>query len=122
MDKIIMKNMKFFGYHGVYLQEQSEGQDFIIDVEMHLDLRKPGNTDNLEDTIDYSKVYDLIGQISKDNKFRLVERLADVISREILSRYKEISEITVCVKKPEAPINGEFDWVGVEIERSRDDL
>jgi dihydroneopterin aldolase len=122
MDKIIMKNMKFFGYHGVYLQEQSEGQDFIIDVEMHLDLRKPGNTDNLEDTIDYSKVYDLIGQISKGNKFRLVERLADVISREILSRYKEISEITVCVKKPEAPINGEFDWVGVEIERSRDDL
>jgi dihydroneopterin aldolase len=117
-----MKNMKFFGYHGVYLQEQSEGQDFIIDVEMHLDLRKPGNTDNLEDTIDYSKVYDLIGQISKGNKFRLVERLADVISREILSRYKEISEITVCVKKPEAPINGEFDWVGVEIERSRDDL
>lgn len=122
MDKIIMRNMKFFGYHGVYSQEQSEGQNFIVDVEMYMDLRKPGNTDRLEDTIDYSQVFNLIKVISANNKFQLVERFADVIAREILSKHEEVDGVRVCVKKPEAPINGEFDWVGVEIERTRKDL
>lgn len=122
MDKIIMKNMKFFGYHGVYSLEQSEGQNFLVDVEMYMDLKKPGSTDRLEDTIDYSRVFNMIKDISANNKFQLVERFANVIAREILSKYEDVDRVRVCVKKPEAPINGEFDWVGVEIERSRKDL
>lgn len=122
MDKITLKNMKFFAYHGVYPEEKAQGQNFHIDVEMRLDLRKPGNTDNLEDTIDYSRVYGIIKYITESNRFQLIERLADSISREILTGFDRIGEITVCIRKPEAPMDGVLDWAAVEIRRSRHDL
>ncbi len=119
MDKIIMKNMKFFGHHGVTEEERLKGQLFCIDVYMHLDLAKAGNTDNLQYTVDYSEVYDIIKYITENNRFQLIEKLAESISDGILSGYKDIGGITVCVKKPEAPVDGQFDWMGVEITRSR---
>ncbi|MDP4182689.1 MAG: dihydroneopterin aldolase [Bacillota bacterium] len=119
MDKIIMKNMRFYGYHGVLPEEREDGQNFEIDVELYLDLKKAGISDELKDSVDYSQVYGIIKEITESNKFRLVEKLGESISREILSRFKEVERITVCVKKPEAPIDGEFGWVGIEITRSR---
>jgi len=118
-DKILLKGMKFYGYHGVYPEEQAKGQYFIIDVEMLADLKKAGETDDLEKTIDYSRVYYTIKDIAEGKKFKLIEMLADVISREIISKYEMVKGVKVTVKKPDAPIEGEFDWVGVEIERFR---
>ncbi len=120
MDKIVLKNMSFYAYHGVLPEEQQAGQNFLIDVEMLCDLRKACESDNLEDTVDYSGVYEIIENINKTNKFRLIERLADKISREILSVYEEVEKITVRVMKPQAPIGGKLDWAGVEVVRSRD--
>lgn len=121
MDKIIMRNLRFYGYHGVFEEEQENGQYFHIDAELYLDLMKAGKSDELKDSIDYSQVFEIIRDITENKKFRLLEKLAESISGEILSRYKEISKITLRVKKPEAPIDGEFDWVGVEITRSRNE-
>lgn len=121
-DKIILSNLKFYAYHGVFAEEQEKGQNFFIDVEMFFNIKKAGNSDNLEDTIDYGKVYDIIKNINMHNKFKLIEKLAESISVEILSIFKEIEKIIVRVRKPDAPINGEFDWAGVEIERDRNDL
>ena len=118
MDRITLKNMKFYGYHGVLPEEQVKGQHFHIDVEMMVDLKKPGFSDRLEDTVDYSRVYEIIKNITETNKFQLIEKLADSISREILSKYKEILDVIVRVRKPEAPIGGELDWAEVEIKRS----
>jgi 7,8-dihydroneopterin aldolase/epimerase/oxygenase len=122
MDKIILKSMRFYAYHGVLQEEREKGQNFCIDIEMSVDLRKAGMNDELFDTLDYSKVFYDVKEITENNKFRLIEKLADSISREMLSRYERIQEILVRVRKPEAPIEGEFDWVGVEIKRSRDEL
>lgn len=122
MDKIVLKNVKVYGYHGVLPEEQIEGQYFYIDVEMYLDLRTAGNTDHLEETVDYSRVYGKIINTTKNNKFRLIEKLAEEISREILLENDKVNEIVVFVRKPHAPIDGEFDWMGVEIRRSRHDL
>lgn len=121
MDKIIMKNMCFHAYHGVYAFEQLEGQKFHIDVEMFLDLRKPGISDKLEDTVDYSRVYSTVKSITQDNKYQLVEKLANVICSELLFQYTQLEQVKVCVRKPDAPIDGEFDWVGVEVTRNRND-
>jgi dihydroneopterin aldolase len=114
--------MKFYGYHGVLPEEQENGQDFYIDVEMSLDLKKPGKTDELSDTVNYAEVYGIIKYVTKSYKFRLIEKLAERISREILSSYDKIYEIMVRVKKPEAPLTGEFDMVGVEVRRKREEL
>ena len=121
-DKIILSNMKFYGYHGVLPEEREKGQNFFIDAEMFTDIKKSGLSDNLGDTMDYSEVYNVIKNITTNKKFRLIEKLADNISREILSEFKEIDKIIVRVRKPDAPIDGELDWAGVEVERDRNDL
>jgi len=122
MDKITLKNMKFYAYHGVLPEEQIEGQNFFIDVELYADLKQAGETDDLEYTVDYSVVYGIIKYIVENNKFRLIEKLADTISREIMSRYKVLYEIVVRIRKPEAPIDGELDWAEVELKRLKDEL
>jgi dihydroneopterin aldolase len=122
MDKIQFKNIKLYGYHGVFPEEREIGQYFYIDVEASVSLKRAGISDDLADTIDYSKIYGIIKCINENNKFRLIESFAHVISREILSMFEEIKNITVRVRKPDAPIDGDFEWVGIEITRSRDDL
>jgi len=121
MDKILLRNMKFFAYHGVLPEEQANGQNFYVDVEMILDLKKAGNSDALEDSVDYSGVYALVRDTVENNKFRLIEKLAHGISREIMSRYEKIVQITIRVRKPEAPIDGQLDYAEVEITRCRKD-
>lgn len=121
MDKIVLKDIKLYGYHGVFPEERENGQKFFIDIEAFADLRKAGESDDLSQTVDYSKIYDIIKYINNNNKFRLIERFAHVISREILSTFEEITEIIVRVRKPDAPIEGDFAWVAVEIKRSRNE-
>lgn len=120
MDKILLKDIKLYGYHGVLPKEQEIGQYFHIDVELSVDLTKAGMTDELTNTVDYSKIYDIIVSVNKNNKFRLIETFAHNISQEILSTYEIIKDITVQVRKPDAPIDGDFGWMGVEIKRSRE--
>lgn len=122
MDKILIRGMKVFGYHGTKPEEQANGQDFIIDVDMSLELKKAGQTDNIEDSVDCSQVYSMVKYIAKNNVFRLIERLADNIAREILSRNEKVMEVKVRIMKPDAPLTGEFDSIGVELALSREDL
>jgi len=119
MDKIIIKNMKLHAYHGILPSEKELGQFFHIDLEMYTNLEKAGNSDNLEDTIDYSEVFNIIKIITENNKFQLIEKLAETIVKALLQKYSKIDKVRICVKKPKAPIEGEFDWVGVELERSK---
>jgi dihydroneopterin aldolase len=119
MDKITLKNMKFFGYHGVFAEEQANGQNFFIDAELFLDLRAAGKSDDLKDTVDYSEIYDIIKYITIEKRFQLIEKLADCISSEILIKNPLINEVLVRVRKPEAPMNGVLDFAEVEIKRSR---
>jgi dihydroneopterin aldolase len=122
VDKILLKDIKLYGYHGVFEKEQEIGQYFHINIELTLDLKKAGITDELENTVDYSKVYDIIKNINNNNKFRLIESFAHNISEEIMSTFDKIKDVTVQVRKPDAPIDGDFGWVGVEIKRSREDV
>jgi dihydroneopterin aldolase len=122
VDKILIKDIKLYGYHGVLDKEREIGQNFYIDIEMAVDLKAAGITDDLGNTVDYSKVYDIINNINERNKFRLIESFAHNISEEVLKAFDKIKEIMVRVRKPDAPIDGDFGWVGVEIKRSRENV
>jgi dihydroneopterin aldolase / 2-amino-4-hydroxy-6-hydroxymethyldihydropteridine diphosphokinase len=117
MDKITLKNMKFYAYHGVFDEEQENGQDFFVDVELFADLREPGYSDVLAHTLDYGEAYEIIKNVTLSNKFKLIEKLAQSIADAMLSRFAAIDSIVVRVRKPNAPINGEFDYMEVEISR-----
>ena len=120
MGIIRLKNMQFYGYHGVSSSEKHLGGKFEVDVEMRTDLKRACESDNLEATVDYEAVYKTVDGCVKNDKFYLIEALAESIARETLTRFS-VSEITVRVRKPHAPINGMLDTVEVEIFRKRED-
>ena len=119
MDKIIMENMGFYGYHGVLEQEKVLGQKFFIDAYLYMPLKKAGETDDLTCSVSYGEVYETIKRIVTEERFDLLEALAEKICREILSSYEMVQKIFLRIKKPEAPVAGIFDYFGVEIERER---
>ncbi len=119
MGIIRLKNMQFYGYHGVSESEKHLGGKFEVDVEMKTDFQKAFASDNLEATIDYEAVYKTVDNCVKNDNYYLIESLADSIAKEILVRFS-VSEITVRVRKPHAPINGVLDTVEVEISRKNE--
>ncbi|MGI6144343.1 MAG: dihydroneopterin aldolase [Peptococcia bacterium] len=116
LDKIMLNGMRFYGYHGSLKEEKSLGQWFEIDVIMWGDFSEAVNTDKLEKTIDYSKVYDLIREVVEGESVNLIEHLAYKIM-EAIFQVPLVEKILVRVKKPQAPINGPLCYAGVEIVR-----
>lgn len=120
MDKIILRNMKFYAYHGVLPEENKLGQNFYIDLDIYRSLEQAGKNDDLDQSINYGEVYKIVEEITTENTFKLIEKLASEIAKTLLLSF-DIDKIWIRVKKPEAPINGNFDFVGVEIVRKRSD-
>ncbi|NLK63061.1 MAG: dihydroneopterin aldolase [Fusobacteria bacterium] len=115
-DKIIIKNMKIYGFHGVLEEEKKLGQNYFIDVIITKSLKKACLSDNLNDSIDYSKIYYDIVDLSNVNKFNLIEAFAENICTLIIEKYV-VKKIEVTIKKPNAPINGNFEYVAINITR-----
>lgn len=121
MDKIIMKNMAFFGYHGAMDEEKKLGQKFFVDAILYLDLREAGKSDCLNHTVHYGLVYEAIEQIMKNERFDLIEAVAERLAEVILKSFPPIEKIEITLRKPEAPVSGIFDYIAVQIERERSD-
>ena len=118
MDKITLKNMVFYAYHGTESHEQKGGQKFQIDVEMSLDLSKAIESDSLEDTVSYPDVYTLIKGVVQKEQFNLIESLANAIALAILENF-HVGEVTVRIRKPGAIIGGILDYPEIEITRGK---
>jgi dihydroneopterin aldolase len=118
MDRIVLRNMLFYASHGVYDEEAKLGQRFEVDVEIFMDTTRPGKTDDLEDTINYGKVYESVKAVVVEERFRLIEALAAAIAKDLLQNFN-MPAVVVRVRKPHAPIHGVLDGVEIEIHRTR---
>ncbi len=119
MDKIVIKDLEIYAYHGVFEEEKKKGQPFIITAELRLDLRDAGMTDDLEKTVNYAEVCELISQVMLEEKYNLIEAAAENIANTILIKYDKIKSVRIIIKKPEAPIDMSFDTVYTDITRSK---
>jgi len=119
VDRIRICDMKVFGHTGCLPEEKENGQFFIISCEMVIDDIKGKVTDDLEDTVDYSRIYKVIEERVSGSYYDLIEHLAYVIAGDVLEQDGSISEVTITVSKPDAPINGDFRTVETEITRRR---
>lgn len=119
MDKILMHNMGFYGYHGLLKEEAVLGQKFFIDIELYVDTKVAGESDNMYDSVSYADVYAVVKDFTENKRFNLIEALAENIAKEVLVKFDKVNEIMVRIKKPEAPVNGIYDYFGVEIRRKR---
>ena len=118
-DRILLHNMVFQGRHGVLEIEQREHQPFHVDVELVMNLQPAAVDDDLSKSVDYSVVFDATRQIVESTSFRLLEALAEAIAHELLVDFSPVQEVGVRVRKPQAPIDGQLDYAGVEIWRQR---
>lgn len=118
MDKIFLRKMQFYAYHGAYPEENRLGQRFYVDVELFLDLSLAGATDELVHTINYAEIYDVVRQEVEESQYQLIETLAEKIAEKILDGFA-VQEVLVRVTKPDPPIPGHYQAVGVEIKRKK---
>lgn len=117
-DAIHLRGLQFYAYHGVRSEEKVLGQKFIIDVDLFRDLRQPGFSDQVADTINYAEVYQRIKTIVTAERFHLLERLAGEIATQVMKEFP-CEAIRVEVHKPQAPIPGVFGDASVEIWREK---
>lgn len=116
MDRILIASIWEQGVHGVLPEERQRPQPFEVDVELSIDLRAAGASDDLADTVDYGALADEIRAIVAGESHQLLERLAERIAETCRSDPR-VTAVTVEVRKTEPPIEGAIGHVAVRIER-----
>ena len=116
--RIELRGLRVRGHHGVYDFERAEGQDFLIDVELELDLATAAASDDVADTVHYGELAERLATVVAGEPVNLVETLADRLLAVCLED-RRVQAATVTVHKPQAPIPHEFADVAVTLHRSR---
>ncbi len=121
MGKVRLKNMVFYGYHGVAEQEKILGGRFEVDLSLDFDMTPAIKSDHLRDTISYEDLYKLVHNVVTNSKYYLIEALAGKIIQEVYQKFSP-EKVLVRIRKPSAPVKGVLDTVEVEICRTRDEI
>ena len=114
---IKIKQLEVFAYHGCEEQEKINGQKFYIDANLYTDISVAGNTDDLNETVNYAEVCDFINKFLTKNRFDLIEAAACQCTTELLKTFPKIREVDFTIYKPQAPIPLPFGNVAISINR-----
>ena len=117
-DRIELRGLKIRGQHGVYEHEQREGQDFVVDITVWLDLAAAAVGDDLADTLDYGTLAQRAADIVAGPPRQLIETVAGEIADDVMTD-ERVDAVEVVVHKPAAPIPLTFADVAVVVRRSR---
>jgi dihydroneopterin aldolase len=103
---IRLHQMRFHARHGVLPEETTLGQQWVVDLDIVVDIAHAAATDELEHTVNYATVYSLCHDIVTGERFALVETLANRILSSVLAAHPGVRSASVAVHKPQAPIPG----------------
>ena len=118
--KIQIKGLRVYGYHGVLDFEKQEGQYFIIDASIWLDATRAVQTDSIADTVSYAELAQLISKDVRSNPVNLLETLSQRLAELLLVSSGPLAKKTkVIVSKPDAPIDLFFETVKVTAKAKR---
>ncbi|WP_412540784.1 dihydroneopterin aldolase [Longispora sp. K20-0274] len=117
MDTIELTGLRARGHHGVYDFERVQGQDFVVDVTLELDLRKAASTDDVAETVHYGELAGQLVAVISGEPVNLIETLAERLADVCLGDPR-VAGCVVTVHKPQAPIPHEFADVAVTVRRT----
>lgn len=117
-DQIRLTGIEVFAHHGVLASEKENGQLFLVDLEITLDLGRAGDSDRLEDTVDYGALANAVHGVVAGERWDLLERVAQRVAEVALGQ-PMVMAVAVTVHKPDAPIPVPFADVAVTIRRQR---
>jgi dihydroneopterin aldolase len=118
VDEISLTGIRAFGYHGVFEQERRDGQEFVVDATLELDLAVAAASDDVADTVHYGELAERIVHLVATDPVDLIETLAERIAADVLTDSR-VQRVTITVHKPAAPIVVPFADVAVTVRRSR---
>lgn len=121
-DTITLTRVTAIGYHGVFEHEKRDGQPFITDVVLHLDVSAAAASDDLAKTADYGAVAETIVAMVTGEAFDLIETLSVRTAEKILADFTQVDAVEVTIHKPKAPIQVPFGDVSITVFRSRQQL
>lgn len=117
-DIINISNIRIYAYHGVLEEEKKTGQYFYVSAALEVDTRAAGRTDDLSRTIHYGYVTETICDVMTGASYDLIETCAEKVAEAILTSYQGVKAVTVEIRKPDAPIERDFEDVSVRIRRA----
>ncbi len=117
MDRIHIKNLEIFAHHGVFPEENTLGQKFVVSATLYTDTSGAGRTDDLTQSIHYGEVSQQIQAFVAGHTFQLLERVAEELAEELLLTVPRLEQVDLEVKKPWAPVGLPLETVSVEITR-----
>lgn len=118
MDCIELTGIRCYGYTGYLDEERVLGQWFEVDATLWVDLAAAGNSDRIEETLDYRQTIAAIQKLVETSKFALIERLAEAIAQSILEA-ERVTRVKVRLSKPNAPIPNFNGKISVTIDREK---
>jgi dihydroneopterin aldolase len=117
-DRIELRGLTAHGRHGVFDHERADGQDFVVDITVWIDLADAAASDDLADTYDYGALAQLAADVIAGPPRNLIEGVGGEIADQVM-RDRRVHAVEVTVHKPQAPIPQQFDDVAVVVRRSR---
>lgn len=117
-DRIELRGLKVRGNHGVFARERADGQEFVVDITVWIDLVDAAASDDLADTYDYSVLADRAAAVVAGQARNLIETVAGEIAEDVMKDHR-VHAVEVIVHKPQAPIPHTFADVAVVARRSR---
>jgi dihydroneopterin aldolase len=117
-DRISVTGIRVRAHHGVFDFEREQGQEFVIDVTVAVDLAAAASGDDLASTVHYGELAEAIARAVERDPVDLIETVAERVAAVALG-FSGVQEATVTVHKPQAPIEVPFDDVAVTVVRGR---
>lgn len=118
MGKIFVEGIKIYAYHGCFKEETAIGTNFLVNVELDVDLEKPAITDSIEDTVNYQAVFQVVKeQMAIPSK--ILEHVSKRIITTLFQEFAAIEKIKLKVSKLNVPLGGHIDSVSIELKCKR---
>lgn len=118
MGVIVLKNIRCYAFHGCLQEEGIIGSDYLVNLTIKADLKKSSQTDDLNDTIDYVKLNEIVVN-QMNTRSKLLEEVAQRILNEILNEFEMVHKAKVEVSKINPPLGGDVERVTIKLTQKR---
>ena len=110
---IILKDLRFYAYHGVGAQETQVGNEFVLDLRLRMDWARAIRSDDVNDTLSYAEAYEAVkDEMARPS--RLLEHVAGRIARRLFQDFSSLEEIELRLVKRNPPMGADIEGAGVE--------
>ncbi|AWW29902.1 dihydroneopterin aldolase [Echinicola strongylocentroti] len=114
MGKVSLEGIEFHAFHGVFSEEKKLGNRFTVDIHVETDFKKAMLDDDLNETVDYSRIYQ-IAKSHMEEPVKLLEHLAHLMVQDILSAYPKLQRIDIIIKKHNPALGGVVNYSVVKV-------